>query len=236
MQDSGTLLLQVSERLRHGFSFLLAYNIRTETGHKKEKALNAHFCVAHPHPPAQRFLPDLNLMMFGQLFSGKRRPEIVPVRLSQDRQRLLLRFRGKLAVGGLSPQPMHYHGIPLFLHPPQQFPHPALGHSHPLGSFPLRHLPVPGSFQPLQPVPFLLAHCDSFHPSALRLSIGTFYLAQLGTSHLAATWLNCEPPNGTNVRYHAPAAGKPVTAKCIRAACSPPSRAPTDRLRFMELV
>src|SRR5665213_1736593 len=48
MQDSGTLLLQVSERLRHGFSFLLAYNIRTETGHKKEKALNAHFCVAHP--------------------------------------------------------------------------------------------------------------------------------------------------------------------------------------------
>jgi hypothetical protein len=32
-----------------------------------------------------------------------------------------------------------------------------------------------------------LAHRDSFHPSALRLSIGTFYLAQLGTSHLAAT-------------------------------------------------
>jgi hypothetical protein len=34
-----------------------------------------------------------------------------------------------------------------------------------------------------------LAHCDSFHPSASRLSIGTFYLAQLGTSHLAATRL-----------------------------------------------
>jgi PEP-CTERM motif len=32
-----------------------------------------------------------------------------------------------------------------------------------------------------------LAHRDSFHPSALRLSIGTFYLAQLGTFHLAAT-------------------------------------------------
>src|ERR1035441_741074 len=82
---------------------------------------------------------------------------------------------------------MHYYGIPLFLHPPQQLPHPALGHVHPLGSFPLRHLPVPRSFQPVQPVPLLLAHCDSFHPSALRLSIGTFYLAQLGTSHLAAT-------------------------------------------------
>src|ERR1019366_6436254 len=126
-------------------------------------------------------------MMFGQLFGGKGRPEIVPVRLSQDRQRLLLRFRVQLAVGDLSPQPMHYYGIPLFLHPPQQLPHPPLGTSHPPGSFPLLHLPVPGSFQPLQPVSLLLAHCDSFLPSASRLSIGTFYLAQLGTSHLAAT-------------------------------------------------
>jgi hypothetical protein len=32
-----------------------------------------------------------------------------------------------------------------------------------------------------------LAHRDSFHPSALRLSRGTFYLAQSGTFHLAAT-------------------------------------------------
>ena len=139
------------------------------------------------HPPAQRFFSDLNLVMFGQLLGSKRRPEIVPVRLTQDRQRLLLRFRGQLAVGGLSTQLMNYHGIPLFLHPPQQLPHPALGHSHPLGSFPLRHLPVPRSFQPVQPVLLLLAHRDSFHPSALRLSIGTFYLAQLGTSYLAAT-------------------------------------------------
>jgi hypothetical protein len=98
------------------------------------------------HPPAQRFFPDLNLMMFGQLFSGKRRPEIVPVRLPQDRQRLLLRFRRQLAVGGFSPQPMHDHGIPLLLHPPQQLPHPPLRHSHSLGCFPLRHLPVPRPF------------------------------------------------------------------------------------------
>ena len=48
-----------------------------------------------------------------------------------------------------------------------------------------------GSLQPLQLVSFLLAHRDSFHPSALRLSRGTFYLAQLGTFHLAAT------PDGT---------------------------------------
>jgi hypothetical protein len=32
-----------------------------------------------------------------------------------------------------------------------------------------------------------LAHRDSFHPSTLRLSRGTFYLAQSGTFYLAAT-------------------------------------------------
>jgi hypothetical protein len=42
--------------------------------------------------------------------------------------------------------------------------------------------------QPIQVISFLLAHRDSFHPSALRLSRGTFYLAQTGTSHLAATF------------------------------------------------
>jgi hypothetical protein len=31
------------------------------------------------------------------------------------------------------------------------------------------------------------AHFDSFHPSALRLSIGTFYFGQLGTFHFGAT-------------------------------------------------
>jgi hypothetical protein len=32
-----------------------------------------------------------------------------------------------------------------------------------------------------------LAHLDSFHPSALRLSIGTFYFGHLGTFHFGAT-------------------------------------------------
>jgi hypothetical protein len=32
-----------------------------------------------------------------------------------------------------------------------------------------------------------LAHLDSLHPSALRLSRGTFYFGQLGTSHFGAT-------------------------------------------------
>ncbi|MGD0047820.1 MAG: hypothetical protein ABSE42_12470, partial [Bryobacteraceae bacterium] len=40
---------------------------------------------------------------------------------------------------------------------------------------------------PVQVISFRLAHRDSFHPSTLRLSRGTFYLAQSGTFYLAAT-------------------------------------------------
>jgi hypothetical protein len=32
-----------------------------------------------------------------------------------------------------------------------------------------------------------LAHRNPFHPASLRLSRGTFYFAQIGTSHFAAT-------------------------------------------------
>src|ERR1700680_4062295 len=56
-----------------------------------------------------------------------------------------------------------------------------------VGRFALSDHPVLGPFEPFQLVAFLLTHLDSFHPSALRLSRGTFYLAQLGTFHLAAT-------------------------------------------------
>jgi len=41
--------------------------------------------------------------------------------------------------------------------------------------------------QPFQLVSFLLTHRNSFHPSALRLSRGTLYFGQLGTSHFGAT-------------------------------------------------
>src|SRR5947207_14206550 len=113
----------------------------------------------------------------------------MPVRLLQYRQRLLLRGRRQLAVGSASPQAMHHRRVAPLLHALQHLAHPALAHLHLLRRFPLRHLFVAGSLQPVQPVPFLLAHPDSFHPSALRLSIGTFYFAQLGTSHFAATLL-----------------------------------------------
>jgi hypothetical protein len=53
--------------------------------------------------------------------------------------------------------------------------------------FPLAHASFLSPFQPIQAIPFLLAHRDSFHSSALRLSRGTFYLAGRGTFHLAAT-------------------------------------------------
>src|SRR5690242_403270 len=82
---------------------------------------------------------------------------------------------------------MHHHGISLLVHALQQRPYPTVTHAHFLGRFPLANASVLGSFQPIQIISFLLAHRDSFHPSALRLSRGTFYLAQLGTFHLAAT-------------------------------------------------
>src|SRR3954453_5131728 len=84
---------------------------------------------------------------------------------------------------------MHHHSVALLLHPPQQFPHPALTYPHPLSRFSLRHFAVSCPFQPFQPVPLLLAHRDSFHLSASRLSIGTFYFGQLGTFHFGATAL-----------------------------------------------
>src|SRR4051812_30126108 len=82
---------------------------------------------------------------------------------------------------------MHHHPVALFAHPLDQRPHPAITHAQLLGRFPLRDAASLNSLQPIQRVSFLLAHRDSFHPLALRLSRGTFYLAQTGTSHLAAT-------------------------------------------------
>src|SRR5580692_2879776 len=82
---------------------------------------------------------------------------------------------------------MHHDRIATLVHPQEQLAHPTVGHPHLAGSFALSDHAVLGPFQPFQLVAFLLAHLDSFHPSALRLSRGTFYLAQLGTFHLAAT-------------------------------------------------
>ena len=84
-------------------------------------------------------------------------------------------------------QSMHHHGIALLAHPLKQRPHPAVAYPHFQGSFPLCEATRLDSFQPIQIISFLLAHRDSFHPLALRLSRGTFYFGQLGTSHFGAT-------------------------------------------------
>src|ERR1039458_9685158 len=84
---------------------------------------------------------------------------------------------------------MHDHRVALLDHPLEQLPHPSVAHSHLLGGLPLADASFLGSSQPVQLVPFLLAHRDSFHPLALRLSRGTFYFGQLGTSHFGATIL-----------------------------------------------
>src|ERR1035438_2159512 len=72
-----------------------------------------------------------------------------------------------------------------------QLPYPSVAHSHLLGGLPLADASFLGSSEPVQLIPFLLAHRDSFHPLALRLSRGTFYFGQLGTSHFAATMRVC---------------------------------------------
>jgi hypothetical protein len=88
---------------------------------------------------------------------------------------------------------MHHDHIATLVHPLEQVAHPTIAHPHLAGSFALTNHPVFSPFQPFQLVTFLLTHLDSFLPSALRLSRGTFYLAQLGTFHLAATraFLKC---------------------------------------------
>src|SRR6201992_654991 len=82
---------------------------------------------------------------------------------------------------------MHDHRVALLDHPLKQLPHPSVAHAHLLGCLPLADESFFGSPQPLQLIPFLLAHRDSFHPLAFRLSRGTFYFGQLGTSHFGAT-------------------------------------------------
>src|ERR1017187_4470631 len=52
---------------------------------------------------------------------------------------------------------------------------PSVAHSHLLGGLPLADASFLGSSEPVQLIPFLLAHRDSFHPLALRLSRGTFF-------------------------------------------------------------
>src|SRR5665213_3288869 len=139
------------------------------------------------HPSTQGLFPDMDPMLFGQLFRGEGRAEIVPVRLLQDRQRLPLRLVGELAIGGPSTQPVDHHRIALLLHPLDQLAHPPRRHAHLLSGFALRHAARLNPLQPVQVISFPLAHRDSFHPSTLRLSRGTFYLAQSGTFYLAAT-------------------------------------------------
>src|SRR5579863_6277971 len=126
-------------------------------------------------------------MPFGQLLAGEGWSEIVPVRLLQNLQSLSLRLARQLAIGGAAAKSMHHHPVASPAHPFQQRPHPTLTHAYSLGRLPLAHPPFLRSLQPIQLIPLLLAHCHSFHPLALRLSRGTFYFGQLGTSHFGAT-------------------------------------------------
>src|SRR6202035_4628195 len=142
------------------------------------------------HPLPHGLVADFDPMPFRQLLARESRAEIVPVRLLQKLHSLSLSLRRQLAIGGPPAQPMHDHRIALLDHPLEQLPYPSVAHSQLLGCLPLADASFLGSSQPVQLIPFLLAHRDSFHPLALRLSRGTFYFGQLGTSHFGATSIN----------------------------------------------
>ena len=58
--------------------------------HRPLRLARPHSGLAHP--TAQRLFAHLDLMTLGPLFGGKRRPEVMPVRLLQDGQCLSLCF------------------------------------------------------------------------------------------------------------------------------------------------
>ena len=154
------------------------------------------------HPLPHGLVADFDPVLFGQLLAGECRAEIVPVRLLQKLHSLSLSLGRQLAIGGPPAQPMHNHRVALLGHPIEQFPYPSVAHPHLLGRLPLADASFLGSSQPLQLIPFLLAHRDSFHPLALRLSRGTFYFGQLGTFHFGATTPCCLGSNGGGWVYN----------------------------------
>src|ERR1041385_2790803 len=79
----------------------------------------------------------------------------------------------------MSAQTVDHYPISLHFHGRQQPAHPPLAHPHLLGRPSLRHLSVSDAFQPIQPVAFLLAHRDTFHPSSLAAVKRNFLLCPI---------------------------------------------------------
>ena len=118
----------------------------------------------HPrrhHPLPQSFLAHRDVMLLGQILARQGGAEIGVLALD-NRYHFPLGLLGNLAVGWLSSQPVHHHSIALLLQPLQQTAHPARVHSHVLGGLLLGDRFLFGLLQPIQPVSFLLVHCDSF--------------------------------------------------------------------------
>jgi hypothetical protein len=64
-------------------------------------------------------------------------------------------------------QTVHDHPVPFHLHAPQQLSYPAVADAHLFRSLSLRDHALLCPLQPLQPIPFLLVHRDSFHLSSV---------------------------------------------------------------------
>jgi hypothetical protein len=102
----------------------------------------------------------------GQLLAGERRPEVVPLRLLQQLDDPRLRLLVDSPVRRPAPQSVYDNRVAIGFHAQQQLAHPAVADAHLCGGLPLRNDPVLHPLQPLQPISFLLVHCNSFHPSS----------------------------------------------------------------------
>jgi hypothetical protein len=65
-----------------------------------------------------------------------------------------------------APESVHHNRVAIGFHAQQQLSHPAVADAHLPGGLPLCDDSVLYPLQPLQPISFLLVHCDSFHPSS----------------------------------------------------------------------
>src|SRR5258708_114642 len=88
---------------------------------------------------------------------------------------------------------MHHDTVAFLLHLDQKFAYPPVRNPHSLGRIALRHYSLSSALQPFQPIPFLLAHRDSFHPSSLSAVNRNFLLCPIRNFSLCSSVASSSP-------------------------------------------
>src|SRR5260370_38521333 len=91
---------------------------------------------------------------------------------------------------------MHHDTVAFLLHLDQKFAYPPVRNPHSLGRIALRHYSLSSALQPFQPIPFLLAHRDSFHPSSLSAVNRNFLLCPIRNFSLCRDTLGSSTRRG----------------------------------------